>query len=149
MEVAEQIREVSTRNLPSGDKLYVVELANGNQYTTVDRSIGQLAASNLGETAHIDFDQKQKGQYTNRYINNLTILEPSNGQQAGRPAPLFDDTAPEQPVVALEKDLQIAKAVALKAGVDILEHLPAEQRTVANVVTAAEFFTTWLVNWRP
>jgi hypothetical protein len=149
MEVADQIREVSTRPLPSGDLIYVVELANGNQYTTRDRGVGQLAASNLGEVAHIDFDQKQKGQYTNRYINNLTVLE-KNGQP-DRPTGLFDDAVPEPATsgVALEKDLQIAKSVALKAAVDILQYLPAEQRTVANVETAAEHFTRWLVHWKP
>jgi hypothetical protein len=150
MEVAEQIRNVSTRSLPTGVEIFVVELSNGHQYTTRDRSLGQLAGSNIGQTAHIEFDQQQKGQYTNRYINTLTVLESSPPE--AKPAGLFDNAEPEPAaggVVATDKDLQIAKSVALKAGVDILEFLPAEQRTVANVVIAAEFFTQWLVSWRP
>jgi hypothetical protein len=154
MEVADQIREVSTRNLPTGVLIYVVELANGNQYTTRDRSLGQLASSNLGQTAHIDYDEQKRGQYTNRFINTLTLIDTPAGNGGGReerPAGLFDDAAPEAivAVVSTDKDLQIAKAVALKAAVDVMQYLPTEQRTVANIEIAAEHFTRWLVTWRP
>jgi hypothetical protein len=163
MEKVDTVAEVKTKELPTGVTIYLLLDSQGNEYSTRDRDLARVghAAWESGQHVHFDYDEKKGGQFnqfTNRYLNSLDPVEdgtspfapPFPGNEPDRQPPgLFDDAAPEPAVVSTDKDLQIAKAVALKAGVEILQYLPEDQRTVSNVVTAAEFFTRWLTTWRP
>lgn len=177
MERVDTLTEVATKELPAKDgkpplTLYFLKDSEGREYSTRDRSLAQaaLAAVENGAYVKLDYDEKQAGQFnqfTNRYINSMQIVDADQLGPIGlavqkaqavatgeRQLDPFEDAIPDPaPVVGrdreAEKDLAIAKAVGLKAGVKVMQYLPAEERTVSNVTVAAEYFTQWLVSWRP
>jgi hypothetical protein len=163
MERVDTISDVRTKELPTGVTLYLLKDSDGKEYSTRNRDLARVAdeARSSGQHVHLDYDEKRNDRgFTNRYLNSISPVDAMDSmttvgaamraaqEAAGRPASLFDDAEPP-PSATSEKDLQIAKAVALKAGVEILQYLPEDQRTVSNVQTAAEHFTRWLMTWRP
>ena len=164
MERVDTIAEVKTKELPTGVTIYLLLDSEGREYSTRNRDLARVghAAWESGQHVHLEYDEKKGGQFnqfTNRYLNGIEPVqdgtEPLGNEPDKQPPGLFDDAAPE-PIAThavspseAEKNLNIAKSVGLKAGVDVLQYLPEEERTVSNVITAAEYFTTWLVSWRP
>jgi hypothetical protein len=177
MERVDQITEVRTKPLNDGRTLYLIFDSKATEFSTTKRELAQVAQQAVanGAFAQLDYIVKTNDRgFTNHYLNGISLLpddQPTLGpgleaalsqaqaaqiaagrEEPPRPSGLFDDAAPEALAhrdPGTEKDLAIAKAVGLKAGVEVLQYLPPEQRTVSNVVTAAEFFTRWLVSWRP
>jgi hypothetical protein len=165
VERVDTISDVRLKELPTGVTLYLLKDSQGQEYSTRNRDLARVAeeAHTSGQHVHLDYDEKKNDRgFTNRYLNAVRpiadgspmttvgqAMQEAQAAQANRPAGLFDDAEPEPAVVQTDKDMQIAKAVALKAAVDVLQYLPENQRTVANVETAAEHFTRWLVSWRP
>jgi hypothetical protein len=169
MEKVDTLSEIKTKELPPRDgqppvTLYLLFDSQGNEYSTRNRDLARVghAALERRQYVHLDYDEKKGGQFnqfTNRYLNSIEPVadsglgEPLGNEPDRQPSGLFDDADPgpigRMDTSASEKDLNIAKAVGLKAGVEVLQYLPPEERTVSNVITAAEFFTTWLVSWRP
>jgi hypothetical protein len=150
-EIVDSISSVDTKELPTGVVLYLVKDSKGKEYSTRDRTLAQAAYKTIGGYALFDFTEKKNERgYVNRYLNHLAPVEaPAEPQgEDGPPAGLFDDTAPE-PTVSLDKDLQIAKAVALKAAVELMQYFEPEHRTSTNVTGVAEYFTQWLIEWKP
>ena len=167
-EAVAQITEVETRTLPTGVVIYVIKAA-GKEYTTRDRTLAQEAYGAVGKDAHFDFNPKKNDRgFTNNYLNHLSVMgdegnggllggpPPFAGSSAAEPlAPLADPFADSEPEVIVgrdkdaERELSINKAVALKLGVEILQYLPEDQRTVVSVTAAAEYFLPWLQDYRP
>jgi hypothetical protein len=154
-EIVDQISEVETKTLPTGTILYLIKDSKGKAYSTVDRAIAQEAYGLVGtpQAAHIDYTEKknEKG-FTNRYLNQFSIQPAESSFESpvkaeGPPAGLFDDTAP--PSEEGRRELQIAKAVALKAAVELMQYFEPEDRTSTNVTGIAEYFTQWLIEWKP
>jgi hypothetical protein len=164
MERVDTISDVRTKELPTGVTLYLLKDSDGKEYSTRNRDLARVAndAQTSGQHVHLDYDEKKNDRgFTNRYLNAIrpvgddipmtTVGQAMRAAQAAqddRPLDLFADSEPP-PSGTSDKDLNIAKAVALKAGVEILQYLPEDQRTVANVQTAAEHFTRWLTTWKP
>jgi len=152
MERVDMVSTVTKKDLPTGVTIYLIAGADGTEFSTRDRNMAQVAegARNSGISVLLDYDERKNDRgFTNRYLNSVTLTPEVNfPAPEPQPAGLFNDTAPPSSVVG-DKDLQIAKAVGLKAGVDVMQYLPEAERTVSNVVTAAEFFTNWLVTWKP
>jgi hypothetical protein len=154
-EIVDQISEVETKTLPTGTILYLIKDSKGKEYSTVDRAIAQEAYALVGtsQTAHIDYTEKKNERgFVNRYLNAFSIQPDEGGFKApakaeAPPAGLFDDTAP--PSEEGRRELQIAKAVALKAAVELLQYFEPEDRTSTNVTGIAEYFTQWLLEWKP
>jgi hypothetical protein len=176
MEKVDTISEIQTKELPARDgkpplTLYLMKDSEGREYSTRDRSLAQtaLAAYQSGAHVHLEFDEQSAGQYgqfTRRYLSSLHQVDEQLGPvgQAVRQAQAiatgtsgavstdpFEDAIPDPPRRdrEAEKDLSIAKAVGLKAGVEVMQYLPETERTVSNVTVAAEYFTQWLVSWKP
>jgi len=167
MEKVDTLSEIKTKELPPRDgqppvTLYLLFDSAGNEYSTRNRDLARVGHQALESRhyVHLDYDEKKGGQFnqfTNRYLNSIELIDsPADflGNEPDRqPSGLFDDAVPDALAAATpqpdSKDLQIAKAVGLKAGVEVLQYLPPEERTVSNVITAAEYFTTWLMSWRP
>ena len=167
MERVDTITKVETKPLNDGRTLYLIFDSQGTEYSTTKRELAQVANSVAGgeKYAHLDYVTKTNDRgFTNNYLNKIEAvpddlsLNPAlqetmakaQAAQAGPPPGLFDDAVPEPSASPmLDKDLNIAKAVGLKAGVEMMQYLPEGQRTPANIITAAEFFTNWLVSWRP
>lgn len=163
MERVDTVTDVKTKELPTGVTLYLVVGADGTEFSTRERALAQTAdeARKQGTSVLLDYDEKKNDRgFTNRYLNSLVPTPEVSFPRNDNPPGLFDDSASTLGLGADQgagdfpgkldaKDLQIAKAVALKEGVNILQYLPDGQRTPANVVTAAEFFTRWLLTFKP
>lgn len=172
MERVDTISDVGTKTLPTGVVLYVIKDSEGSEYTTRDRAMAQTAQDAIGPKSivHLDFDQKKNDRgFTNRYLNEivpvpgessgqLSTLDPASALPQPPPS-LFEDTQPEPvgspvgpfpaPTVGMnldgQKRIDIARAVALKAAVDVLQYLPENERTFPNVKLAAGSFLDWLM----
>jgi hypothetical protein len=172
MERVDTITDVKTKELPPRDgqppvTLYLLTDSAGREYSTRNRDLARVGHEALErkQYVHLEYDEKKGGQFnqfTNRYLNSIELVadgtptgfgDPPGNEPDRQPPGLFDDADPgpigRTDTSAGDKDLNIAKAVGLKAGVEVLQYLPPEERTVSNVITAAEYFTTWLVSWRP
>jgi|SRR5262245_2324798 len=166
MERVEQIKEVKTKELNDGRILYLIFDSKGTEFSTMKRDLVRVAydAVENGGYVHIDYAEKTNDRgFTNRYLNAIKAIDgdpmttvgqamrAAQAAQDDRPLGLFDDAAPAEPAIdrEAEKNLSIAKAVGLKAAVDVMPLLPEDQRTVSNIQTAAEHFTRWLTTWRP
>jgi hypothetical protein len=162
MERVDTVTEVETKALDSGKTLYIVKDSQGREYSTTYRNLAQVAqdATVTGAHVHLTFkEEKTDRGFIRRYLDGIEPLAEDTlgsavGQALGQAqaAQALRPHEEEQPRISpseAEKNLNIAKAVALKAAVDLVPQLPEEQRTVANVETMAEHFTRWLSSWRP
>ena len=145
-EIVAPISEVQTKTLPTGVVIYIVKAA-GKEYSTRDRSLAQIGYRAVGSDVLLDYDEKKNDKgFTNRYLNHIAPVDGGGPAEAGLPpSGLFDDSEPEVARASgIDKDEQIARAVALKAAVDTLPQLPAEQRTAASVLQIADFYMPFL-----
>jgi hypothetical protein len=159
-EIVDTIREVETKQLPTGTVIYLIKTSGGKEVSTLKRDIAQEAYALVGTTtfAHIDYTAKKNERgFTNNYLNELTVQQeetiagpaPFGGQPGPSDPPpgLFDDTVP--PSSDDRRELAIAKAVALKAAVDLMAYFEPQDRTSTNVTGVAEYFAMWLLEWHP
>lgn len=156
MERVDTISEVRTKELNDGRTLYLIHDSQGTEYSTTKRELARVAfqARDSGSSVHLDFVRKTNDRgFTNQYLNEISEIPDSaaRGNEPDRQPPgLFDSAEPEPRAnPQAEKDLAIARAVALKAAVDTMPLLPESERSVSNIVTAAEFYTDWLMTYRP
>src|SRR5215208_1491874 len=64
----DEVKDVETRG---GNVRYVVRDREGNEYTTFREQLGKRARELEGQTARIEFHEKQRGQYTNVYLDKV------------------------------------------------------------------------------
>ena len=170
-EAVDTISAVETKTLPTGTTIYVIKDSQGREFTTREGEIAQMAHAAIPTKGIVQIDYTEKkggqfGQFTNRFINNLSLLpDNSDGPAAqtlfandDQPIPTlagpdpFMDTEPPPTIGRdrdAEKELSINKAVALKAAVELMEWFEPDQRTAINVTGAAEYFLAWLQDYRP
>ena len=122
------IESVTKKDLDGGKTVYTVT-ADGKKYTTFKSDVATAAKALQGQTAEIARESKQKGEYTNWYINGARPV------QAAAVIPNTPD----------DKAESIARAVALKAAVDF----QAGKGSVADVKLAANEFLAWLTGAAP
>lgn len=121
------IEDVKKDQTKTGKDIYKVKI-DGKVYTTFDEKVAREAFALKGKQASVDVEVKQSGEYTNYNLKGVAA-----------PAQL------EIPSVAGEKDVQIARAVALKAAVDF----QAGKGSVADVKLVADEFLAWLAGKAP
>jgi hypothetical protein len=109
------IQGVFTNDLPSGRKIYKIKTVDGEEYATFKPEIAEKARQYEGHEAQILYVVVEKNGYTNLYLNDVIDPEPSVKPQA------------EIPFEASDKDVQIARAVAMKAAVEYLS-VPEQER---------------------
>jgi hypothetical protein len=64
----ESVRQIETRG---GNTRYVVQDADGNEYTTFREAIGDKASALEGQRARIEYHTEKRGQYTNVYLDKI------------------------------------------------------------------------------
>ena len=148
-------------------KLTTFYTQSGLELTTFKAEIASQANMLMNQPVKIEYEQVQKGEYTNYYLQSVEPASAANmlmNQQSVEPddgiAPLAENnvtpitSAPSHPsnidqtdFVPSSKDHQIARAVALKAAVDTLPVLEDKSFTSdpAKILALAEFYYEWLL----
>jgi hypothetical protein len=158
MERVDTISEVETKTLDSGKTLYIAKDSQGREYSTTYRQLAQVAEQAVvnGEHVHLTFkEEKTDRGFIRRYLNGIEVVPDgtlagsvADAMERAQTAATRDDGESALPGIS-EKDLLILKQVALKAGVESLQHLPEEQRKPTAVASMAEYYALWIINWRP
>lgn len=161
IQIAEvQSREIQKRAGGTTTIYTLVDQAN-TRYDTFNQELAQDAALLRGQTAEIEYTETpwQKGEKSGVNRNLVAVkaakLTPGlpilPGQQQVPGSVSFDLAGPDNPFRATNgsyssKDLQIARAVALKAAVELLPLGLVEISSADEIFTIAEKFTDWLLN---
>lgn len=132
------IDDVRIKTLPDGRELFIVKDQAGTEYSTMKRELAEKARTWKGGPAMLSFDIKEKpgqsGQmFTNRYLNDVQAAQTSNGGG-------FTIEAPHD-----SKREDIARAVALKAAIDLASNGMLDTATPTAITTVADFFFTYLI----
>ena len=131
-------RDVNTSRGPG--RVFNVKGSDGRRYSTFNAKLAQEAVALKGQGAKIEFETRQKGEFTNYDLKALeaasvvqTVETSSNGSQGVTTVPV----ASQGPS---DKDTQIARAVALKAAVELVAAGTAEK----GIFELAEEILSWL-----
>ena len=89
MEQVVTIADVEPVKTRSGTIRYAVRDADGNEYTTFRESIGERAQQLQGQRVRIEYHEKQRGEYTNVYLDKVEPAPTAPGAAA-------DDSDPEE-----------------------------------------------------
>jgi len=95
------------KKLSDDRQLYVIK-SDGKEFTTFKRDLAASAKAMIGQQAKIDYTEKQNGEWTNRYLENVESAV--EFKQATAPA----------------REIDIRRAVALKAAIEMLPYFPSE-----------------------
>lgn len=153
-----EAKPINTKRGPS--TVYNVSDDLGIEYTTFDRDIAAAAGVRKGRQALLTFNVKQNtkpnrdGQnvtYTNRYLESVEDTAEDIGPL---PATEVFGTAPESPVVGeyTNKDQSIARAVALKAAVElvtsgVVESVGGSPIKGGDVILLAKYLEPYLLGY--
>jgi hypothetical protein len=84
------VRMFETR---SGNNRYVIRDADGNEYTTFRKTIGEAAKEFEGRRARISHHETQRGEYTNVYLDKIEAAPAAPDEQGTAPAGADPDEA--------------------------------------------------------
>lgn len=140
MHATVKIEDVKIKTLNDGRELFIVVDGSGKDYTTMKREIAELARTWKGGEAMVEYDEKQNGQYTNRYLNKIMQAPMHDSNGSGNNG--FTIEAPQQQPG--EKEQNIAKSVALKAAVELAAAGKLDTNTPQDLLKVAGFFLDWL-----
>jgi hypothetical protein len=82
------VTDVATFETKSGNTGYRLRSSDGEEYTTFREAIGEAALRMKGRRSRVVYHQKQRGQYTNVYLDEIQPLEDDSGDG--------EDTDPEE-----------------------------------------------------
>lgn len=145
------IEDVESKTIPTkyGQKtVWNVKASDGRRYGTFDAELGQLAGRLRGQAAVIEYRERQKGEYTNYDIEALRASEFNPVAGESRDTPKAQEGVRQAPVASYgpsDKDSSIARAVALKAAVELAAGGVIEDPTPDGLLTVSEVFTDWLL----
>jgi hypothetical protein len=71
MEAVVKIDKVMTFETRTGNNRYVLRDSDGNEYTTFRESIGEEAKRLEGQQVRIAYHERQRGEYTNVYLDKV------------------------------------------------------------------------------
>jgi hypothetical protein len=159
-ETTVQIEDVESRFVPisrgreagTTKPVFNIKASDGRYYGTFDEDLGKQAGLLRGQTVNIEYSVREstKGDktYTNYDLKGLSASDvasvstnTSSSPQAVSAAPVAAQTYP-----STSKDLQIARAVALKAAVETFATGALEISTGPEILQVADSFTDWLLN---
>ena len=106
-ELTAVVDDVRVKKLSDDRQLYVIK-SDGKEFTTFKRDLAASAKAMIGQQAKIDYTEKQNGEWTNRYLENVESAV--EFKQATAPA----------------REIDIRRAVALKAAIEMLPYFPSE-----------------------
>ena len=147
-------RQVSTRYGPK--TVWNIKASDGRYYGTWDAELGQAAGRSRGQQVEIEYEYRQSQKNGNTYDNyDLKALRAStvqgttqdtgNAQEAPRTAPVASYGPSGNTKSYQDKDSSIARAVALKAAVELAAGGVIEDPSPEGLVTVSEYFTGWLL----
>jgi hypothetical protein len=83
MEKETTVKRVRAFDTKSGNKRYVLEDADGNEYTTFRPAIGEAAMGLEGQPARLEYHEEERGDFTNIYLDKVEPLrEDAAGTQS-------------------------------------------------------------------
>ena len=132
--------------------VYNIKASDGRYYGTFDEDLGKQAGLLRGQTVNIEYGVREstKGDkvYTNYDLKGLSASDVSNVSTNTSSPSEGVSVAPvaSQGYVSTSKDLQIARAVALKAAVETFATGALEISTAPEILQVADSFTDWLLN---
>ena len=106
-ELTAVVDDVRVKKLSDDRQLYVIK-SDGKEFSTFKRDLAASAKAMIGQQAKIDYTEKQNGEWTNRYLENVESAV--EFKQATAPA----------------REIDIRRAVALKAAIEMLPYFPSE-----------------------
>ena len=140
-------RQVSTRYGPK--TVWNIKASDGRYYGTFDAELGQAAGRSRGQQVEIEYEYRQSQKNGNTYDNyDLKALRASTVQGTTKDTGNVQESLTEAPVASQAysgKDSSIARAVALKAAVELAAGGVIEDPTPDGLLTVSEVFTDWLL----
>ena len=106
-ELTAVVDDVRVKKLSDDRQFYVIK-SDGKEFSTFKRDLAASAKALIGQQAKIDYTEKQNGEWTNRYLENVESA--TSFKQAD----------------ASQKEIDIRRAVALKAAIEMLPYFPSE-----------------------
>lgn len=135
-EIHGQIKAVNGKTTPTGKTVYEIEFSDGKTYATFKQDVAVEARAAIGSSVTAEVSEQQKGQYTNYYWNGITA-------KTADPAPVVQWIPGQiQAPAPSDKDAQIARAVALKAAVDLVANGTPSPELVLEVAAQLEPYLT-------
>lgn len=131
-------KDVNTRRGLS--TVYRLKASDGRTYTTFDDKLAKEGAKYRGQTVVLDYVESQNGEYTNYNLNGVKAGETPTGIILPTAAPLFS-ASPANPTQE-SRDTSIARAVALKAAVEVSVGGISEGN---GVLETANIYVEWLL----
>lgn len=150
-EVTVTLNDVESKDVKvKGDPATVYEFrcSDGNKYTTFKRDIAVPGSQLRGRLVTIDYTEKQKGDYTNYYLNSIKLADTGDaGLEVNlRGTDGFGSTPIAQGITTQEdKNVSIARAVALKAAVETAVGLQLADADSDAILGIANVYAGWLL----
>lgn len=118
-------RDVNTQRGPS--VVYDVYLGDGTKAATFDSDLGRKAQSLVGRMVRVELTSKQKGEYTNVYLDSVESADMSADGAYDAPTPattpqMYEGTTTHDQQQATAQDAtaaRIARTSALKMAIDV------------------------------
>lgn len=139
-------RDVNTRN---GTKtVYNIKASDGRYYGTFDENNGRKAGTLKGQSVRLEYSFRESHKDGKTYQNYDL-----KGIEANAFAPSPDVPPSAQTVLNLvasqgpsDKDLSIARAVALKAAVETFATGALDLSSAENILAVSDTYVDWLLN---
>lgn len=152
-----QIEDVESRvvNTRNGQKtVYNISASDGRRYGTFNEDLGRKAGQLRGQSAVLDYSVRESHKDGKTYTNydlkdiranqfapqNPGIILPEQTEKI-----LQQYTASPQITTQEDKNVSIARAVALKAAVDLASGGVIEDPSKEGLILVSEYFTDWLL----
>ena len=139
-------RDVNVRG--EAKRVFDIKASDGRKYGTFNRKLAEQAGTLKGQVVDIEYSVRVKGDYTNYSLEGLRASESATASTVATNTSSSSEgvsgalTAPQAPSTTVtSKDEQIARAVALKAAVEVVSSGYAE----GNIFELAGQYTEWLL----
>jgi hypothetical protein len=121
--IVAHVKSVETKTSKAGKQFYVLTDGNGTDYTTFQAGIAEAARGYVGWRALIEYSEKQKGEYLNRYLDG--IQPAPDGAETTSPPPTTsngDSVAPTAGVDWDAKERRDFRSRAMAQAISAMTH---------------------------
>lgn len=146
-EVTVTLNDVDSRDVKVRGEdatVYSFKASDGRKYDTFKREIAVPGSQLRGRLVVIDFDEVQKGDYTNYKLKGIKLADAGEAGGGGFAATANLGTSDDIPR-ASDKDTSIARAVALKAAVETAVGLQLMDADSDSILGIADVYAGWLL----
>lgn len=135
-----RIDNVLVKQLSDGKSVYRI-MVGDREYTTFKRDIAAAAKELIGREAELEFQVKQKDQWTNYYLDAVLPVRPihqNGGQQTL-------DGFEQAPASGDERELRIMRQSALARAIDTLPYFEKAEQTRETLAILADEYLGYFV----